>query len=73
MKPSIISLYSSDRRTTSLRLVVAKSDTVDVVFGTLTFDEVTADFTAVWTVDCTLSALERLGYILKFVKFLITR
>lgn len=73
MKPSIISLYSSDRRTTSLRLVIPKSETVDVVFGTLTYDEVTADFTVVWTVDCTLTALERLGYILKFVKFLITR
>lgn len=73
MKSSIISLYSSDRRTTSLRLIVPKSETVDVVFGTLTFDEVTADLSAVWTVDCTLTALERLGYILKFVKFLITR
>lgn len=72
MKNKIIRLINAKKSTVHVELQRVDSDNESTVLGTFNYDNITGDISIKWCFQCPLSLIDRLGYVLWFVKFLRT-
>lgn len=66
----LVRIYSGDRDCAKVSIQHLDTPEKATVFGSMSYDRITADLHVTWSYDCPLSLLERLNEILRFVQFL---